>query len=209
MSEDFDFGMATPAGSLHEINADRLRVRRAFLRAGVERRLLDAIRTRATKSGRRQTGKYQSNREARWKLQPDDPQYGTEVDCKIIELRLMGFLLAFSKPPPVDEGTVDFLAERYLGTPPVPGTYRDSLLLEPLDFAVVAEESVKPTQGVSKIHLGHENPAIQPKHVPSNVAWRTERSNLIQGDMTLREARIYIIKLIARYFDLGEVEVAD
>lgn len=121
----------------------------------------------------------------------------------------MGFLLAFSNPPPVDAPTIKLLAERYLGAEPVAGTYRDSLLLEPLDFEQFAKEAADPTHGVSNFHLGHEDPTIQPKHVPQNVAWRTHRSNLIQGNMTLREARIYIIKLIARYFELGELEIAE
>ena len=122
---------------------------------------------------------------------------------------MLGFLLAFSNPPPVDAQTIDLLAKRYLGAQPEAGTYRDSLLLEALDFEHFAEEAANPKHGVSNYHLGHENPTMQPKHVPRNVAWRTHRSNLIQGDMTLREARIYIIKLIARYFELGELEIRD
>ena len=184
-------------------------MRRSFRIAGVEQRLLAGIETRATKSGRRQTGTYQSNREPRWRLVKRDPQYGTEKDCRIIELRLVGFLLAFLNPTPVDAQTVALLVKRYLGAEPEPGTYRDSLLLEPLDFKQFAAESANPRHGTSNFHIGHEDPTIQPKHVPQNVAWRTHRSNLIQGDMTLREARIYIIRLIARYFELGELDSGD
>ena len=161
------------------------------------------------KSGRRQTGTFRSNRDPRWRLVKRDPQYGAEKDCRIIELRLVGFLLAFLNPPPVDEQAIALLVERYLGADPKPGTYRDSLLLEPLDFEQFAEESGNPTHGTASFHIGHEDPTIQPKHVPQNVAWRTHRSNLIQGDMTLREARIYIIRLIARYFELGELVIGD
>ena len=122
---------------------------------------------------------------------------------------MIGFLLAFSNAPSVDEEVVALLVERYLGAEPEAGTYRDSLLLEPLDFEQFAEESANPRHGTSNFHIGHEDPTIQPKHVPQNVAWRTHRSNLIQGDMTLREARIYIIRLIARYFELGELVIGD
>ena len=209
MNELFDFAAANAPSSLRDIDADRRIVRRAFRGAGVEPKLLQGIERRAIRSGRRQTGEFQSNREPRWQLAAADPQYGTEVDCKIIELRLIGFLLAFSNPPAVDSGTVDLLTESYLGAEPISGSYCDSLLLEALDFETLAEESAQPRHGVSQIHLGHEDPTIQPKHVPYNVAWRTHRSNLIQGNLTLREARIYIIKLIARYFELGELEIND
>lgn len=209
MKELFDFAVANPPTSVDEIKADRRAVRRAFRAAGVEQKLLVGIETRATKSGRRQTGTFRSNRDPRWNLVENDPQYGTEKDCRIIELRLVGFLLAFVNPPVVDEQTITLLVERYLGAEPEPGTYRDSLLLEPLDFEQFAEESANPRHGTSYFHIGHEDPTIQPKHMPENVSWRTHRSNLIQGDMTLREARIYIIRLIARYFELGELEIGD
>ena len=209
MVEEFNFGAANPPASLDEIKADLRRVRKAFREAGIEKKLLTSISTRANRSGRRQTGEHQTNRQSRWTLATDNPQYGTEVDCKLIELRLIGSLLAFSNPPAVDADTVTLIAERYLGAEPVSSTYRDSLLLEAFDFEAVVAEATNPTHGMSKIHLGHEDPTIQPKHVPDNIAWRTQRSNLIQGDMTLREARIYIIKLIARYFELGELEISD
>lgn len=74
-------------------------------------------------------------------------------------------------------------------------------------FKRYSAEADNPTHGYSEFHIGHLNPTIIPKHVPENIAWRTLRSNLIQGNMSLREARIYIIKLIARYFELGEIEI--
>ena len=43
--------------------------------------------------------------------------------------------------------------------------------------------------------------------MPENISWRTMRSNLIQGDMTLRESRTKFVELIGRYFDLGEVTI--
>ncbi|MCY3813537.1 MAG: hypothetical protein OXH15_17215 [Gammaproteobacteria bacterium] len=96
MNELFDFSEADPPGSLDEIDADRRAVRKAFREADVADTILQGIERRAIRSGRRQTGQFQSNREPRWRLATADPQYGTEVDCKIIELRLLGFLLAFS-----------------------------------------------------------------------------------------------------------------
>jgi len=87
----------------------------------------------------------------------------------------------------------------------VPGIYRDALTKERLDYNDFLDEALTPQRGRSKFHIGHDDPSRSPKHVPGNISWRSERSNLIQGDMTLSEARTKLVELIARYFDLGEV----
>lgn len=173
---------------------------------GVPLPLLNGIRTRAQLSGRRQTGEFASNRNRRWMLNPADPQYGTEEDCKVIHLRLLGMMCEFVSAPVPDEETRNILA-KYIGHRPVPGTYRDALTLEKLDYEAFATEALTPQHGQSDFHIGHEDPTASPKHVPGNVSWRGKRSNLIQGDMTLREARTKLVELIGRYFDLGEVTI--
>lgn len=175
--------------------------------------LISAIETRALRSGRRQTGVFRSNRDSRWSLIHDhpehgtDPQYGTEEDCKTILIVLLLTTLEFKNAPLIENQTIEELSQRYLDRSLTPGSYRDSLLLEYMDFQALRAEADNPTHGKSDFHLGHEDPTQVPKHVAENVAWRTLRSNLIQGDMTLRNARIYIIKLIARYFELGELHI--
>ncbi|MBM4273050.1 MAG: hypothetical protein FJ134_01095 [Deltaproteobacteria bacterium] len=136
-----------------------------------------------------------------------DPQYGTEDDCKTILIILLLTTLEFKNAPLINDPRITEFSERYLGRSLAPNTYRDSLLLEFLDFQALRAEAENPTHGKSEFHIGHLDPSRIPKHIPENVAWRTLRSNLIQGDMTLREARIYIIKLIARYFELGEIDL--
>jgi len=200
--------------ALEHLNRDLKRLKK-LLRSeeGFPSKLISAIETRALRSGRRQTGVFKSNRNARWSLIHDhpehgtDPQFGTEDDCKHILIQLLLTTLEFRNAPQIDDPLLGELSARYLGRELRPNSYRDSLLLEFLDFQVLRVEAEAPTHGHSEFHIGHEDPTLIPKHVPENVAWRTLRSNLIQGDMTLREARIYIIKLIARYFELGEIEV--
>lgn len=192
---------------LGEVGQDLRGVKTAFRQAGVPTRLINGIETRALRSGRRQTGEFQSNREARWQLEPADPQYGAEIDCKIILIRLLGMLLEFRNAPTVSAETKELIETKYLGRTASPGTYRDALLLEYLDFAEFLEEASQPSHGHSNFHIGHQDPHISPKHVPDNITWRTHRSNLIQGNMTLREARIYIIRLIGRYFELDEIDI--
>lgn len=189
------------------VDVDRKMIKAAFRTAGVPSKLVTGIETRALKSQRRQTGSFQSNRRSRWELEPGDPQIGTELDSKIIQLRLMGMLLQFEGAPTITPPAQNLLETRYLGSPIVPGSYRDSLLLEQMSYAQFVGETLAPIHGTSNFHLGHEDPTLIPKHKPENIAWRSHRSNLIQGNMTLRQARIYILKLIGRYFELGELDL--
>ncbi len=39
-------------------------------------------------------------------------------------------------------------------------------------------------------------------HTARNTAWRTHRSNLIQGNMTLRQARAEFLMIMGRYFKI-------
>ena len=189
---------------LDQLDRDLRAVRRGLRAAGIPGRVLTAITTRAQKSGRRTTGQFRSNREPRWRLQTGDPQYGQETDCKIIELQLLGMMLEFVNAPRVDDATAAVLA-RYIGHPPLAGSYRDILTLERLDYEHFIGEA--PVHGQSDFHIGHDDPTLYPRHVPTNVSWRSLRSNLIQGDMTLVEARTRLVQLVARYFNLGEVTI--
>jgi len=119
----------------------------------------------------------------------------------------MAMLLQFDAAPTISAGAAKILEEKYLGQPITSGAYRDSLLLERMNYQDFVTEALSPTHGSSNFHIGHEDPTLVPKHTPGNVAWRSHRSNLIQGNMTLRQARIYIIKLIGRYFELGELSI--
>jgi hypothetical protein len=117
-------------------------------------------------------------------------------------------MLEFKNAPTIDPEIKILVEQKYFGgTTLTSGAYRDALLRETLDFHELRDEIESPVHGHSKFHIGHQDPSLVPKHVPDNIFWRTHRSNLIQGNMTLREARIYIIKLIARYFEIGELEI--
>lgn len=193
--------------TIPEVDADRARVKAALRAAGISPNVLQAIETRALRTGRKITGVHATNRDPRWTRTIDHPQYGTELDCKIIAVKLFALIFCFDNAPALDDPLRSRLEQAYLGHSIVPGSHRDSLLLEQFDFADLAQEGLEPVHGHSSFHMGHEDPTITPKHKPENITWRTMRSNLIQGNMTLREARIYFIKLIARYFELGELDI--
>ncbi len=115
-------------------------------------------------------------------------------------------MFEFAHAPKLD-GELRILLEAYLGKPIKRGRYKDALLLEALDYQTMRDDALAPVHGASVYHIGHENPTLSPRHIPENISWRTSRSNLIQGNMTLRQSRIYLLKLIGRYFELGELDI--
>jgi len=191
---------------IEQVRKDMTALKKALRKAGVHEKLLGAVETRALKSGRRKTGEFPSNRASRWTLKAGDPQFGTELDCRIIYIKLWGMILSFANAPEVPAETKALL-EAYLGAPLAPGSYRDALTLELLDYWAFAAEAEGTKHGRSAFHLGHTDPTAVPRHTPDNVAWRSDRSNLIQGDLTLPQARTRIVEIIARYFNLGEVTI--
>ena len=193
----------------------------ALRAAGLHSKTVSSIKTKALRTGRKVTGEYATNRDPRWSLDPGHPQYGTETDCKIIFVKLAAQIFCFDNAPEVPTKLTRvsqeikdlgpdlkrICEEHYLGHQIQSGTFRDSLLLERFDFNDLVAEGLNPVHGHSSFHIGHEDPTLKPKHRPDNVGWRTYRSNLIQGNMTLRQSRIYFVKLIGRYFELGEIHI--
>lgn len=210
-----------PYPPLSEVNLHVAATSAALRAAGLSPNTVNSIKTKAFRTGRKVTGVHATNRELRWAVDAGHPQYGTELDCKIIYVKLAAQIFCFDNAPdyPVNLARVSaeikaieaemaqILEQRYLGHPLSPGTYRDSLLLERFDFNDLVQEGLTPIHGHSSFHLGHEDPTQSPKHTPGNISWRTFRSNLIQGNMTLRQSRIYFTKLIARYLNLGEISI--
>ena len=192
---------------LAEVETHIKRARAALRAAGVPAKQIAAISTKALKTGRKVTGEHATNRDSRWAVGIHHPQYGSELHCKIILVKLCAQIFCFDGAPVLDDEFRKILEEQYLGRTIAPGTFRDSLLLERFSFADFVAEGAAPVHGHSGFHLGHEDPTLVPKHQPGNIAWRTFRSNLIQGNMTLRAARVYIVKLIGRYFELGELDI--
>ena len=188
---------------LEQVRIDFAAIKPLLRTAGMPQRLVASIETKALRTGRKTTGEHATNRAPRWSVDPSHPQYATEKDCRAIFIILCGMIFEFTNAPELTE-EMRVIFNAYLPNPIDPGSYRDSLLQETLDFVIMRNDALDPTHGHSVYHIGHEDPTLLPRHQPGNVAWRTARSNLIQGSMTLREARIYLVKMIGRYFELGE-----
>lgn len=189
--------------------------------AGIRSNVVGAIRTKALKTAKKVGGAFATNREKRWLISSDHPQYGTELDCHIIFVKLAAQIFCFDNAPSVPTALTrvaapikalgpvlkSILEDRYTGHEIRPNTFQDSLLRERFDFNDLVAEGLNPQHGHSSFHIGHEDPTKKPKHTPDNVGWRTFRSNMIQGNMTLPQARLYFVKMVARYFDLGELQI--
>jgi DNA modification methylase len=61
----------------------------------VPNKAIASIQAKALRTGRKVTGIHATNRASRWRLPPTHPQYGTEVNCKIIFVRLCAQLFCF------------------------------------------------------------------------------------------------------------------
>jgi len=117
-------------------------------------------------------------------------------------------LLQFRNPPKVDPTIVQLLENKYFFHPLVAGTYKDALLLEELDYKAFEAEQLKPVHWSFRFSHRPSKTRRLNRSMPQTISTGgTFRSNLIQGNMTLKEARIYIIKLIGRYFELGELQI--
>jgi hypothetical protein len=193
--------------NLAQVEIDVKAVKTALRNAGVNTKTINSVQTKALRTGRKTTGEWATNRENRWSIVANHPQYGTERDCKAIFVKLCAQVFCFDGAPDLDDDLRHNLEDNYLGHVIAPGALRDSLLQERFSFADFCAEGEAPVHGHSGFHIGHEGPTIVPKHQIPNISWRTYRSNLIQGNMTLRQARIYFVKLIARYFELGELDI--
>lgn len=197
-----------PTPSLLEVESHIRNLKLALKRSGAPSKMIDSISTKALRTGRKVNGQFATNRECRWKINPSHPQFANELDCKMIFAKLLAQIFCFDNAPDFPASAIKSEIQAcYLNVAMKPGTFRDSLLLERFDYNEMVQEYSESIHGFSNYHIGHEDPTLKPKHLPGNIAWRTHRSNLIQGDMTLRESRIYLVKLIGRYFELGELKI--
>jgi hypothetical protein len=195
-----------PVPDLTQVRKDCTKVKKLMRALDVPQKLINSIETKALRTGRKITGEHKTNREQRWSISTANPQYASELDSRVIFVKLCAMIFEFTHAPKLD-GELRTLLEVYLEKPIKRGRYKDALLLEALDYRAMRDDAIAPTHGASVYHIGHENPTLTPRHVPGNISWRTSRSNLIQGDMTLRQSRIYLLKLIGRYFELGELDI--
>lgn len=161
--------------------------------AGVPSALITSIDRKCLRTPRRQTGRLdrRTNREPRWRVAADHPDFGTELDAHLIRLSLFIGLIRMANAPKIDESDVNDMSVKYFGHPISREVTTDPVSDEPLDYLeLVSDVVTAPRHGYSRFHIGHQDPRTQPKHLPANVRWQFKASNDFQGTMDVRVARI-------------------
>jgi hypothetical protein len=98
-------------------------------------------------------------------------------------------ILGMRNSPQIDANQRDTLRLRYC--PDTADVTIDPLTDQSLDYNELVEDIVtKPLHGYSRFHIGHQDPKLQPKHMPGNVRWQFKASNDFQGAMAIQVARI-------------------
>lgn len=181
-----------------------------FRSAGVPIKLLASITRKCLRTPRRQTGRVdrRTNREPRWKIALDHPDYSSEMDAHLVMLRLLLDSVRMRNAPAVNQELVAAISSKYFGKAPPNEVTRDPVTDEELDWNELVDDVVeKPKHGYSRFHIGHQDPRTQPKHLPQNIRWQLKASNDFQDGMDIRVARIaYSIDQLTRTGDPHLVE---
>lgn len=153
----------------------------------------------ATKTPRKQTGTYRTNRENRWAVDPTQPDYATREVSAAVELMLLAQLFEFTNAPTLDAAEAE-VVERALGRRAVAGTYRCPISGRRLDFAeLVASTDTNPVHGRSPYAVGHMKPlhhmTNRGAHVPDNIRWVHEQGNRVQGNLSVDEAAAEVYRI--------------
>lgn len=144
---------------------------------------------------RRQTGPYKTNRQSRWKLRRDHPDYTAADQIPRIEAKLFAMALEFKGAPSVST-EVAGAASSVLGHQLKSGSYRCPISGRPLSFSKMDKEAKSPSHGRSAFHVGHIRPKAKGGvNSPENTYWTSDLGNRIQGDKTWAETVKTIVEM--------------
>lgn len=153
------------------------------------------IQLQVRRSPRRQTGIYKTNRESRWKLAPDHPDYTALEDIPGVEAKLFSQILQFEGAPIPTPEVVE-AATRILGKECKPNAYRCPISGRPLSFNELLKGAQNPSHGRSDFHVGHIRPkALGGSNTADNTYWTSSLGNRIQGDKSWAETVKTIIEM--------------
>jgi hypothetical protein len=153
------------------------------------------VQLQVRRTPRRQTGPYKTNRESRWKLKPDHPDYTAPDQIPLIEAKLFAMSLEFDHAPDVPRN-VAAAAAQILEHDPIRGSYRCPISGRPLSFTEMLEEARRPQHGRSAFHVGHVRPKARGGiNTAENTYWTSDLGNRIQGDKTWAETVSIIVEM--------------
>ena len=182
-----------PPDPVRELRNDLGQLFQHLRSAGVPPKLMASIERKCLNTPRRQTGRVdrRTNRQNRWTLAPDHPDYSTELDARLVQLRLLLDMVGMRNGPQIDMEFASALSRKYFGSAIALEPTTDPLTDEVLGYTELRRDVVEdPKHGYSRFHIGHQDPKTHPKHRPDNVRWQLKTSNDFQGTMAIRVARI-------------------
>ena len=153
------------------------------------------VQLQVRRTPRRQTGPYRTNRESRWTLDPDHPDYTAAEQIPLTEAKLFAMSLEFDAAPIVPPEVL-LAASAVLGHDAQAGSYRCPVSGRVMDFNVLLTEARNPRTGRSSFHVGHVRPRAQGgANTPDNTYWTSDLGNRIQGDKTWAETVKIIVEM--------------
>lgn len=153
------------------------------------------VQLQVRRTPRRLTGPYKTNRQSRWKLQPEHPDYTAADQIPRVEAKLFAMALEFTGIPTVPEEVAE-AGGAILGHSPVPGAYRCPITGRQMHFEGMLQEARDPQHGRSVFHVGHVRPKARGgANTPENTYWTTDLGNRIQGDKTWADTVKIIVEM--------------
>lgn len=130
--------------------------------------------------GRPQNGS-DGNRQARWNFDPAHKFYASEVNATLVEVKYYLQTLSLEGAPAVSDNRIVGAFEWLLGHEISPGSYLDPIQLIQIKFNDFFSDA-------RILQSGHLVPLDRGgKHLPSNAFLMLQRSNQLQGNLTLEE----------------------
>jgi len=88
-----------PYPDLEQVRLDFKSAKKILRELEVPSKLITSIETKALRTGRKVTGEHATNRQSRWMVKEESPQYATEIDCRIIFIILCAMIFEFQNAP--------------------------------------------------------------------------------------------------------------
>lgn len=157
---------------------------------------LDKIQVKAYCTDKHTIPPHFSNRDVRWATWPDSMQYASHFECAMVEMELMVQLYEFVGAPRLDPTTLTSI-ERTRGRPVEPETRCCFVTGDDLAYTEYVQAATNPRGGRSAYHVGHVLPLTRGgKHCWENIAWMSEDGNRIQGNDTLEEIELKLVRAV-------------
>ena len=168
---------------------------RLCLENGSDRRAITRITTKLRDAGRRSPpwkptssrvpGRPQDgsdgNRILRWLLSTDHKFYANELMATLTEVKYYLQLLSMNDAPPLPPNTLQKCFSWLIEHDVEPGLYLDPIQLTPISLNSIIADA-------KEIQSGHLHPLDRGgKHEPKNAFLMLQRSNQLQGNLTVEE----------------------